>query len=106
MIDKGEIIWFVHFGYNPPLPLRFQRMDNFNAEVIGGKYGPRFTSHIETYWSVFSEIIKLGYIPVNVAINLGLLNNEWQPPSINILEHNIKKGIYKLIKEKIKGLGC
>ena len=97
MINKNEIIWFVHLNYNPPLPLRFQRVNNLDAEIIGGHTGKHITGHGETYWSKFVNIIKLGYIPVLEAINLKLICAEWQPPSVEVLENNIKAGIYKLM---------
>jgi len=39
MIRENEVIWFVHLGYDPPLPLRLQRTSGFGAEVVGGKTG-------------------------------------------------------------------
>jgi hypothetical protein len=67
------------------------------AEIIGGRCSAHNTGHNETYWSKFTEIIRLGYIPVCVAKELGILNDAWLPPCIDTLEDEIKKGVYKLL---------
>ena len=96
MIKENEIIWFVHLKYIPPLPLRFRRTKNFGAEIIGGKTRSHSTGHGETYWDKFTEIIKLGYIPVDIAKELGNLDNDWEIPDIKILDEFIGNGKYRL----------
>lgn len=96
MIQENEAIWFVHLGYDPPLPLRFQRTVNLGAEVIGGKTGFHETGHGETYWDKLIEVIKLGYIPVSVAKETGQLDSKWTEPDISKLDESIAKGDYKL----------
>jgi len=99
MINKNETIWFVHPQYNPPLPLRFQRTNGFSAKIIGGRFNDHNTGHIETYWDKFIEIIKLGYIPITVAQESGILSDEWQPPSVELLKNDIDNGKYKYISK-------
>lgn len=96
MIRENETIWFVHLGYDPPLPLRLHRTSGFGAEVLGGKTGSHATGHGETYWDKISEIIKLGYVPVSVAQELGQLDGNWFPPNTKTLDTEILKGEYRL----------
>jgi hypothetical protein len=96
MINENETIWFVHLGYAPPLPLRFQRMANLGAAVTGGKNGSHETGHGETYWDKFVEVIRQGYIPVSVAREIGKIDKKWTEPDASKLDEMVASGIYKL----------
>jgi hypothetical protein len=96
MIRENEVIWFVHLGYDPPLPLRLQRTSGFGAEVVGGKTGSHVIGHGETYWDKLTEIIKLGYMPVSVVQELGQLDDNWIPPNIETLDFEISNEKYRL----------
>lgn len=96
MIRENETIWFVHLGYDPPLPLRFRRTVNLGAEVIGGKTGTHVTGHGETYWDKLVEVIKLGYVPVSVAQETRQMDASWMEPDASNLDEAITRGDYKL----------
>jgi len=96
MIHENEIIWFVHLGYDPPLPLRFKRTSNLGACVTGGKTGSHKTGHGETYWDKLVEIIRLGYLPDSVAKETGQIDNNWTEPDASRLDETITRGEYKL----------
>lgn len=91
--DKG--IWFVHLGFKPPLPLKLEKDQALGAIVVGGKTGSHRTGHGETYWDKFVEIIKMGYVPVDVAQELQKLPFDWLPPQEDGLDGEIKKGAYR-----------
>lgn len=96
MIHENETVWFVHLGYDPPLPLRFQRIANLGAKVTGGKTGSHETGHGESYWDKLAEIIRLGYIPVSVAKEIEQLGANWIEPDTSNLDEAITRGDYKL----------
>lgn len=96
MIRKNEVVWFVHLQYEPPLPLCLRRIGEVGAHVDGGKTGPHSTGHGETYWDKLVEIIKLGYVPVAVAKELGTLDQAWQPPEIDSLNTMTAEGVFGL----------
>ena len=98
MIFDDDIIWFVHLGYEPPLPLRLKRLNVRGAEVVGGKSGSHITGHGESYWDKIVEIVKYGYIPVNVAKDIGLLDASWNPPNIKSLDKLVSRGVFQLRK--------
>ena len=98
MIHENEVIWFVHLGYDPPLPLRFRRTVNLGAEVKGGKTGSHETSHGETYWEKLVEVVNLGYVPISVAKEIGRLDDTWMEPDEKKLDEAIKRGSYQLRK--------
>jgi len=93
---SNKFIWFVHLNYQPPLPLCYRRLESKNAEVIGGKTGSHITGHSESYWDKLKELIRIGYIPVDIAKDLGLLNSDWTPPKIDEIDDQIKEGYYQL----------
>lgn len=96
MIAHDKEMWFVHLGYDPPLPLKIERIVDLGASVVGGKTGSHRTGHGETYWDKFVEIIKLGFMPVDVAKDLRKLSEDWTPPDESKLDKEIKGGIYRL----------
>ena len=79
-IEQGQIHWFVH--ERDQIPLGFIRLTKGGAVVIGGKTGSHLTGHGESYWKKLKEIIALGYVPVEIATELGLLPATWSPPEI------------------------
>ncbi len=95
MISQEKEIWFVHFGFQPPLPLKIERIGKLGAKVIGGKTGSHRTGHGETYWNKIVEVIKLGFVPVDVAQDTGLLPNDWSHPDPSTLDEKIKRGLYE-----------
>jgi len=96
MIVPEKKIWFVHLGYEPPLPLKVEILANHSARVIGGKSGSHMTGHGESYWDKIVEIIRLGFTPVDIAKDLGNISSDWTPPSEERLDSEIKKGFYSL----------
>ena len=95
MLEKEQSFWLVHVGYEPPLPLQFERT-GLGAAITGGKTGSHRTGHGETYWGKFVEVIKLGYIPVEVAKEIGVLGSGWSPPDPQTLDIEIQRGAYQL----------
>jgi len=79
-IEQGQIHWFVH--ERDKTCLGFIRTAKGGALVIGGRTGSHFTGHGESYWKKLTEIISMGYIPVETAIELGLHSADWTPPEI------------------------
>lgn len=96
MIAHEKEMWFVHLGYDPALPLKFERIDSLGASVVGGKTGSHRTGHGETYWDKFVEITKLGFIPVDVAKDTKQISEDWTPPDESMLDEEIKGGFYRL----------
>lgn len=94
MISKEWAIWFVHLSFQPPLPLNIQRSGGLSAVVTGGTTGSHRTGHGETYWDKLVEVIKLGFLPVDVAKELGLLPKDWTAPDPATLDENIRNGVY------------
>jgi len=86
-------IWFVHLNYIPPLPLCYCRINGKQAEIFGGKTGSHRTGHSESYWDKLKEIIELGYVPVDVAKDLGLLTSDWKPPPIEDINKKVREGL-------------
>ena len=95
-ISKIPDMWFVHPGFEPPLPLKIERTAGLGARIIGGKTGSHLTGHGETYWDKLVEVIKLGFVPVDVAKELGCLSDDWTPPDTERLDYTIKEGFYVL----------
>ncbi|MGI8602324.1 MAG: hypothetical protein ACR2OZ_04925 [Verrucomicrobiales bacterium] len=96
MFSKLEEMWFVHLGFEPPLPLKLERTDGFGARVIGGKTGSHLTGHGETYWDKVVEVVKMGFVPVDVAQDIGRLSSDWTVPSLADLDYKVKEGFYVL----------
>lgn len=96
MIAHEKEMWFVHLGYEPALPLKIERIDGFGATVVGGKTGSHRTGHGETYWDKFVKIIKLGFIPVDVAKDTRQISEDWTPPVESKLDKEIEGGLYRL----------
>jgi len=94
MISKETEIWFVHLGFEPPLPLKIERTSDLGARVIGGKTGSHRTGHGENYWDKVVEVIKLGYVPVDVAKDIKRLDLNWTPPDETTLDRTIEAGFY------------
>ena len=80
-IEHGKIHWFVH--ERDGTPLGFIRLTKGGAFVIGGKTGSHLTGHGESYWKKITEIVALGYVPVEIAVELGTLPSSWTPPEIS-----------------------
>jgi len=96
MIPIEKQVWFVHPGYEPPLPVKIEILPNHAARVTGGKSGSHMTGHRESYWDKIGEIIRLGFVPSEVAKDLGFLNPDWTPPDERQLDNEIKRGAYLL----------
>lgn len=90
--------WFVHLGYSPPLPLKLEIKPDHSAKVIGGTSGTHATGHGENYWDKIAEVIRLGYMPVSAAQDLGCLPLDWSPPNEDELDYQIKEGFYSMVK--------
>lgn len=95
-ISEINDIWFVHLGFEPPLPLKFERTAGLGAQIRGGKTGSHMTGHGETYWDKFAEIIRLGFIPADIAKELGYISIDWAPPDTENLDNQIREGFYVL----------
>jgi hypothetical protein len=95
MISQESQIWFVHFGFEPPLPLKIERTGDLGAQVIGGKTGSHRTGHGENYWDKVVEVINLGYVPVDVAKDIKRLDVNWKPPDETTLDQRISTGSYR-----------
>ena len=81
-IEIGRHYYFVH--PSPPIStLSFVRLPSGGAEVCGGRTGSHRTGHGESWWDKLREIIGLGYIPVNIARERGIIFDQWQPPTPN-----------------------
>lgn len=89
-------IWFVHPGYEPPLPVKVEILSNHATRVIGGKSGSHMTGHGESYWDKIRELIRLGFVPSEVAKDLEFLRPDWAPPDEHQLDNEIKRGAYTL----------
>ena len=94
MIQLMKQIWFVHLGYEPPLPLKVEILPNHRARVIGGKSGSHLTGHNENYRDKITEVIRLGYIPSEIAKDLGFVSPDWTPPDESQLDSEIQKEAY------------
>ncbi len=62
--------------------------------MIGGKTGSHQTAHGENYWDKVVEVIKLGYVPVDVAKEIKRLDLNWKPPDETTLDQKIEEGLY------------
>ncbi len=82
-IEICHVYWFVHLKKKPLVTLGFIRSSKGSAFVIGGTTGSHFTGHGESFWDKYKEIISLGYVPVEVAKDLGQLSSEWKPPDLS-----------------------
>jgi hypothetical protein len=92
-LDIGKIQWLIYPAREPLIALGFVRVNKGGALIIGGKTGTHFTGHGESYWKKFTEIISLGYIPVEVAQDLKILPLNWQPPQLSSSERDFILGI-------------
>jgi hypothetical protein len=54
------------------------------------------TGHGETYWDKIAEVIRLGFVPSEVAKDLGCIASSWSPPDEAELDNKIKGGFYTL----------
>lgn len=91
-------MWLVHPSYSPPMPVLLRRSGVAGAEVFGGKTGSHRTGHGESYWDKFKELIALGYVPVDVAKELGVISQHWEPPPVDTLEKSVASKAYLLKK--------
>jgi hypothetical protein len=98
MFSKMNQMWFVHPGYTPPWPLKIEVLPNHAARVTGYKFGSYVTGHGEHYWDKISEVIRMGFVPVDIAKDLNLLDIDWEPPDERDLDCKIKECFYKLKK--------
>ena len=96
MIPSEQDIWFIHPNYDPPLPLCYRRQGH-SASIVGGKTGSHHTGHTENYWDKFTEVLRLGFVPVDIAKDLGIIPAKWTPPDPRTLDNQIKQGHFKLI---------
>lgn len=87
--EIGKLYWFVHLNSTPPVTLGFVREKRGGAYIIGGKTGTHSTGHGESYWKKLKEVIALGYTPVDVANDLGLLSDEWKPPKLTAIDREL-----------------
>ena len=62
--------------------------------MIGGKTGSHRIGHGENYWDKIVEVIKLGYVPVDVAKDIKRLNLNWTPPDETTLDQTIEADFY------------
>ena len=62
--------------------------------MIGGKAGSHRTGHGENYWEKVVEVIKLGYVPVDVAKDIKRLDLNWTPLYEATLDQKIEAGFY------------
>ena len=76
------------------MPLKIERTSDLGARVIGGKAGSHRTGHGENYWEKVVEVIKLGYVPVDVAKDIKCLDLNWTPPDETTLDQRIEAGFY------------
>ena len=74
--------------------MRIERTSDLGARVIGGMTGSHRTGHGETYWDKVVEVIKLGYVPVEVAKDIKRLPLDWTPPEEKTLDQRIKDEFY------------
>jgi hypothetical protein len=95
VILQDSQIWFVHFGFEPPLPLKIERTNDLGAKVIGGRTGSHRTGHGENYWDKVVEVIRLGYVPVDVAKDIKRLDLNWTPPDEATLDQRIGAGFHR-----------
>jgi len=91
--ELGRLYWFVNLNSMPPIALGFARVPSGGAYVVGGKSGSHFTEHGESYWDKLKEIINLGFVPVEVALDLKLLSSDWMPPAISSNDKEILEQI-------------
>jgi hypothetical protein len=98
MISKKEI-WLVHPGYEPALPMKIEILPGHAARITGGKTGSHMTGHGETYWDKIVEVIRLGFVPSEVAKDLGLIPIDWLPPNESELDEMIERGNYILKRQ-------
>jgi hypothetical protein len=82
LLEPGCLYFFVH--PRPPIvALAFVREPSGGARILGGRTGSHHTGHGESWWDKFSEVVRLGYIPVEVARERGIITQDWQPPKLN-----------------------
>lgn len=80
IIEQRQIHWFIH--ERDQTPLGFARLRNGGALILGGKTGSHLTGHGESYWKKLKEVINLGYMPAETAMELKVIQPSWVPPEI------------------------
>jgi len=78
--------------------LKLERDVGLAARVVGGKTGSHSTGHGETYWDKFKEIVAMGFIPVEVAKEIGAIPEEWSHPEESTLDKEVESGNFRLKK--------
>jgi hypothetical protein len=80
-VELEHPYYFIH--PQPPIAtLVFIRERHGGARILGGRSGSHRTGHGESWWEKFSEVISLGYLPVEIARDRGIISTEWQPPKL------------------------
>jgi hypothetical protein len=82
MLEAECVHYFVH-PRPPVVALGFVRERSGGARILGGRTGSHHTGHGESWWDKFVEIISLGYIPLDVARQRGIIGSDWLPPKFD-----------------------
>ena len=80
-LEPERIYYFIH-PRAPIATLAFIRERAGGARILGGRSGSHRTGHGESWWDAFSKIVALGYIPLDVARERGIVATDWQPPTL------------------------
>jgi hypothetical protein len=81
-IEINRPYYFIH-PRAPIVTLVFVRLPSGGAQVCGGPTGSHGTGHGESWWEKLHELVGLGYIPIDVARERGIISAEWKPPVLN-----------------------
>ena len=79
----NEILWLVKNKNGLISVVGFLRDHHDGVFIIEGETGSHYSGHGETWKNKWDKYITENYIPRNLALEKGLISNDWKPPLIN-----------------------
>lgn len=79
----NEICWLIKKENTSINTIGFLRNHKDGFFIIGGETGSHFSGHSETWQRKWEGYLTEGYIPVNIAIEKGIIKGDWKPLKIS-----------------------
>lgn len=99
MIPKvKEVCWLVKRKNKSLSVLGFLRDDSGGFFILGGDTGSHYSGHGENWQKKWDSYIGQDYLPKDLAVQKGIIKENWKPPSINKNDQEIITTIMNNLK--------